>query len=44
MDQPADTLVHRLQRMAASVRRDQHRMTAFVRFAESSRPMMDRAP
>jgi DNA polymerase len=32
MDQPADALVHRLQRMAASVRRDQHRMTAFVRF------------
>ena len=32
MDQPADTLVHRLQRMAASVRRDRHRMTAFVRF------------
>jgi DNA polymerase len=32
MDQPSDTLVHRLQRMAASVRRDAHRMTAFVRF------------
>lgn len=32
MDQPSDTLVHRLQRMAASVRRDQHRTTAFVRF------------
>ena len=32
MDQPADTLVHRLHRMAAWVRRDQHRMTAFVRF------------
>jgi DNA polymerase len=32
MQQPADALVHRLQRMAASVRRDQHRMTAFVRF------------
>ena len=32
MDQPSDTLVHRLQRMAASVRRDRHRMTAFVRF------------
>ena len=28
----ADALVHRLQRMAAAVRRDQHRMTAFVRF------------
>jgi probable DNA metabolism protein len=32
MDQPADALVHRLQRMAATVRRDEHRMTAFVRF------------
>ncbi len=32
MHQPADPLVHRLQQMAAAVRRDQHRMTAFVRF------------
>ncbi len=32
MNQPADALMHRLYGMAASVRRDQHRMTAFVRF------------
>ena len=32
MAREADPLVHRLQRMAAAVRRDQHRMTAFVRF------------
>jgi uracil-DNA glycosylase len=32
MQQASDLLVHRLNRMAASVRRDQHRMTAFVRF------------
>ena len=32
MARNADALVHRLQRMAAAVRRDQHRMTAFVRF------------
>ncbi len=32
MTRDADRLVHRLQRMAAAVRRDQHRMTAFVRF------------
>lgn len=30
--QISDPLVHRLNAMAASVRRDQHRMTAFVRF------------
>ena len=28
----SDPLVHRLQRMAAAVKHDQHRMTAFVRF------------
>ena len=32
MDQPADPLLHRLRRMEAEVRRDQHRMTAFLRF------------
>jgi uracil-DNA glycosylase len=32
MEQAADPLVHRLHQMAAAVRRDQHRMTAFVRF------------
>jgi probable DNA metabolism protein len=32
IQQASDPLVHRLNRMAASVRRDQHRMTAFVRF------------
>jgi uracil-DNA glycosylase len=30
--QPADKLVHRLQRMATAVSHDEHRMTAFVRF------------
>lgn len=28
----SDPLIHRLHRMAAAVKRDQHRMTAFVRF------------
>jgi uracil-DNA glycosylase len=32
MQRVSDPLVHRLQHMAAAVRRDQHRMTAFVRF------------
>jgi uracil-DNA glycosylase len=32
MDQGADPLMHRLQQMASAVRRDQHRMTAFLRF------------
>ncbi|MFL5287780.1 MAG: DUF4130 domain-containing protein [Rhodopila sp.] len=32
MDQVADPLMHRLQQMASAVRRDQHRMTAFLRF------------
>lgn len=32
LDQPSDALVHRLSRMEAAVRRDAHRMTAFVRF------------
>jgi DNA polymerase len=32
MARDADVMVHRLQCMAAAVRRDQHRMTAFVRF------------
>src|SRR4051794_31317316 len=32
MDQVTDPLVHRLHRMASAVRRDQHRMTAFLRF------------
>ncbi len=32
MEQAADPLVHRLRRMATSVKHDQHRMTAFVRF------------
>lgn len=32
LDRHADPLTHRLQRMAAEVRRDQHRMTAFLRF------------
>jgi probable DNA metabolism protein len=32
LERPADSLVCRLQRMGASVRRDHHRMTAFVRF------------
>ena len=32
MQQVSDPLMHRLHRMAAAVRHDQHRMTAFVRF------------
>lgn len=32
LEQTADPLTNRLHRMAAIVRRDQHRMTAFVRF------------
>jgi DNA polymerase len=32
LDVASDPLVHRLRRMQAAVRRDQHRMTAFVRF------------
>ena len=32
MQQHTDPLVHRLRRMAATVRHDQHRMTAFLRF------------
>lgn len=32
MDQAADRLVQRLRHMASAVRRDQHRMTAFLRF------------
>jgi DNA polymerase len=32
MAREADPLMHRLRRMAAAVRHDQHRMTAFVRF------------
>jgi DNA polymerase len=32
LDAAADPLVHRLRAMEAAVRRDQHRMTAFVRF------------
>ncbi len=38
MQQAADPLVHRLRRMAAAVRHDQHRMTAFVRFREAATP------
>jgi probable DNA metabolism protein len=32
LDVASDPLTHRLQRMAAAVKHDQHRMTAFVRF------------
>ena len=32
MDRPSDPLRYRLHRMEAAVRRDRHRMTAFVRF------------
>ena len=32
MEQPSDPLMHRLRLMATSVKHDQHRMTAFVRF------------
>ena len=32
LENAADPLTHRLNRMAAAVRHDQHRMTAFVRF------------
>ena len=32
LENAADLTVHRLHRMAAAVRRDQHQMTAFVRF------------
>ena len=34
MEQTTDPLVHRLRRMAAAIKHDQHRMTAFVRFRE----------
>jgi uracil-DNA glycosylase len=34
MEQVSDPLIHRLHGYAACVRRDQHRMTAFVRFRE----------
>ena len=37
MEQTADPLVHRLRQMAAAVRHDQHRMTAFVRFPQVRR-------
>ena len=51
MHQPADPLLHRLRRMAAAVRHDQHRMTAFLRFrsgrrcrrAKSTSPGMSRS-
>jgi probable DNA metabolism protein len=36
MDQACDPLMHRLHRMAAAIKRDQHRMTAFVRFRKVS--------
>lgn len=36
--QMSDPLVHRLSRMAAAIRRDQHRMTAFVRFRMAQGP------
>jgi probable DNA metabolism protein len=36
MHQLADPLVHRLGRMASAIKRDQHRMTAFVRFRLAS--------
>jgi DNA polymerase len=41
MQQVADPLVHRLQRLATSVGRDQHRMTAFLRFRKIAAPPDD---
>ncbi len=38
MEHPADPLMHRLRRMAAAIKHDQHRMTAFVRFREVPDP------
>ncbi len=38
MERAADPLVHRLRRLAAAVKHDQHRMTAFVRFREVHEP------
>ncbi len=35
MQQSADPLLHRLRRLAAAVKHDQHHMTAFVRFREA---------
>jgi DNA polymerase len=38
MERVSDPIVHRLRRMEAAIRRDQHRMTAFVRFRKISDP------